>query len=182
MNREYFTIAENPFFWVALTIAVVTFIIANRRASSRQKKKFISHGDDTDVIEWDRAEQPHVTKFHNLTDWGISKNESPEVPPISKCYISAHKATTNRLGGIMSGRPNLSPLTILAFKNRGHYNHYRVNCSAFDKSLLLNAELRIPELIQIAEMYFDSMVGKAEEKSIPFLIVRETLNDIANIK
>jgi hypothetical protein len=104
-----------------------------------------------------------------------------EVTPPSKLDIfTAHKACTNNINGILAGRPDLSFITEGKTKTAHDFNEYYRGLTEKQAEAYGRADAHIPELVQIAEMYFDSMVGTPAENGLPYAIVKQTLKVIAN--
>jgi len=83
----------------------------------------------------------------------------------------------------MSKRPDLSFLTKLSGLTKeqltGEANWPGEALTDAQINIIDDAISKLPELICIAEMFFDSMVGTESEKSMPFIIVEKTLNEIS---
>jgi len=75
-------------------------------------------------------------------------------------------------------RPDLSFLTKNKFKSMEEIEDFFESCDDEKQKIIDNAVVMIPELIQIAEMFFD---GHPNPESIPFKICCETLNKIKNV-
>lgn len=89
---------------------------------------------------------------------------------------------TNNVFGIMNGRPDLAFMTSQHFKGVMEYLNYYNGLDDRQRESFILAQHRIPELIQIAEMYFDYMASNDQKETLPFKVVKETLNNIANGK
>lgn len=75
-------------------------------------------------------------------------------------------------------RPDLSFLTSQKFSNYNELYDYIYELEEDKQDITFNAITKLPELLQIAEMYFDQNLKNSE--SIAFKVVEKTLNDITN--
>lgn len=76
-------------------------------------------------------------------------------------------------------RPDLSFITSQSFKSIRHYVEWRSGLDFKKDKVISKSNVNLPQLISIAEMYYDSMLGTPAEKGFTFKIVSDTLNEIA---
>ena len=104
-----------------------------------------------------------------------------EEPLIVGELRNVFKSISNNVPSVMSGRPDLSFITKQEFECYMEYVDFYKSLNTKEKYIFENAKMYIPALIEIAEMYHDSMLGTPQEKSLNFQIVRDTLNKIAGV-
>lgn len=73
-------------------------------------------------------------------------------------------------------RPDLSFITRQTFSTPKQTNDFAKSLSESDADIVDTALMKLPELIQIAEMYFDEK--KSNPESLVFQMVSKVLNDI----
>lgn len=89
------------------------------------------------------------------------------------------------LDRILNSRPNLAYITRLSGLTKDEIaGYYPINGVFKDytpeqKKAFDMAIARVPELVCIAQMFFDKMIGTSEENSIPFICIDKTLKEIA---
>lgn len=77
---------------------------------------------------------------------------------------------------VKTTRPNLSFITSQKFNNWATYNKWSMELMQSENLTCGKAERKLPELLQIAEMFFDANVHNPE--SIAFQMVSKVLNEI----
>lgn len=77
-----------------------------------------------------------------------------------------------------NSRPDLTELKQVNYTNRVEFILWFTSLEGDTKKKFINAQMGLPVLIEIAEMFFDSMVGTPAESGIPFTIVSAALNNL----
>lgn len=73
-------------------------------------------------------------------------------------------------------RPDLSFITSQKFENYNEMYQFVYDLEESQQDTVFNAIAKLPELLQIAEMYFDQNLKNSE--SVAFKVVEQTLNEI----
>ncbi len=102
--------------------------------------------------------------------------------------VIEHKHTKGEWRAIPFGFSKDGANKVVSFKEDGNINRHICTCSNIHdgtvhvsvKESESNARLIsiAPKLLQIAEMYFDSMQGTEAEGSLPYQVTLETLNKL----